>query len=139
MPLPNFYGGLRVAQGDPVFLRQARQRFAGNILGNDYTLCVRGAGNFSTRFYETLSAGRIPLMIDTRCVLPFADRIDWQRHCVIVAERDIDRAGEILAEFHAGLSPEAFRRLQVENRRLWEEWLEPFSFLRRVVDDALRP
>ena len=134
---PDFWGGALAANWDPVTLRRARSRFAANVLGSDYTLCARGAGNFSTRFYEALSAGRIPLLIDTRCVLPFADRIDWRRHCLIVAEGDIARAGDLLAQFHAGLTPEQFRELQTDNRRLWEEWLEPLSAHRRVVADAL--
>jgi hypothetical protein len=107
------------------------------MLNTDYMLCIRGAGNFSIRFYEALSAGRIPLLINTRCALPFDDRIDWRRHCVIVEERDLSRAATILADFHASLSFEQFRKLQAENRRLWEEWLEPLSFLQHAVAEAL--
>src|SRR5205823_99398 len=50
---------------------KVRQEFVDNLLGGDYALCVRGAGNFSYRFYEALSAGRIPVLVDTDCVLPY--------------------------------------------------------------------
>ena len=49
----------------------SRLEFVNNILGSDYTVCMRGGGNFSVRFYETLSLGRIPVFIDTDCLLPW--------------------------------------------------------------------
>ena len=52
--------------------------FVNNILDLDYTVCVRGGGNFSVRFYETLALGRIPIFIDTDCLLPFEDMIDYK-------------------------------------------------------------
>jgi hypothetical protein len=133
---PNFFGGALLTD-DPAALARIRRRFVDNLLGADYALCVRGGGNFSIRFYEALSAGRIPLLINTRCVLPLAGEIDWNRHCVIVEERDLARAGDLLADFHHALTPEAFRDLQQANRRLWVEYLEPFSFQQRIVDAAV--
>ena len=35
--------------------------FYNNILNTDYTVCVRGYGNWSVRLYETLACGRIPI------------------------------------------------------------------------------
>jgi hypothetical protein len=134
---PNYFGGALVANLDPAFTAQIREQFVANIIDNDYTLCARGAGNFSIRFYEALSAGRIPLLVNTRCVLPFADQIDWKRHCLIVEESDIPQLPDRLAEFHDSLSPEAFRAMQEANRNLWKEWLEPLAFTRRAVDAAL--
>jgi hypothetical protein len=94
---------------------------------------MRGAGNFSYRFYEVLAAGRIPLLLDTRCVLPFDDEIEWRQHCVWVEEDQHESAGEILKEFHSGVSPDQFRTLQMANRRLWETKLSPLGFLKRAL------
>jgi len=125
------------ALAEPQNYATARRQFVENLFDSDYALCVRGAGNFSIRFYEALSAGRVPLLIDTRCVLPFANRIDWQRHCVIVAEQDIARAGERLADFHARHTPQSFTRLQEENRALWETHLSSAGFLSRLFAEEL--
>ena len=38
--------------------------FYNNIIENDYTVCVRGRGNFSARLYETLALGRIPILFN---------------------------------------------------------------------------
>jgi hypothetical protein len=107
-----------------------RAAFWDNVINSDYTLCMRGAGNFSYRFYEVLAAGRIPLFINTRCVLPFEDEIDWRKHCVWVEENEIESAGEIVKKFHAKLSADEFRELQLANRRLWESKLSPLAFFK---------
>jgi|LakMenEpi03Aug12_release.lakeMendotaPanAssembly.Ray.scaffolds.fasta_scaffold363062_2 hypothetical protein len=41
-----------------------------NLENSDYILCPRGFGNTSVRFYETLSAGKIPILIDSGGVHP---------------------------------------------------------------------
>lgn len=114
------------------------KEFVENLLGNAYTVCLRGAGNFSYRFYEALAAGRIPLFINTDCALPFADEIDWKKHCVWVEESQIPQAGAILRRFHDQLTPEAFAQLQAANRKLWEDYLRPDVFYARALQRTLR-
>jgi hypothetical protein len=109
-------------------LEQSRLDYVNNMLESDYVLCVRGKGNYSYRLYETLSCGRIPLLVHTGGVLPFEQWIDWQRYCVWVEEHDLPHIGERVRTFHAGLTPEAFRDLQAACRRLWVEWLSPRGF-----------
>lgn len=48
--------------------------------------------------------------------------IDWKRYKVWIDESEIDDVGERVSQFHAALSPDSFRDLQQECRRLWEEW-----------------
>jgi hypothetical protein len=38
-----------------------------------------------------------------------------------------------VAEFHDALSPGQFEELQLECRRLWEEWLAPEAFFAQFV------
>lgn len=109
-----------------------RNRFVNSIFNNDYTLCVRGAGNYSFRFYETLSAGRIPLFINTDCVLPLDSVIDWKKYCVWVEEGDIKKIDQILLDFHSGLSNTDFEELQTNIRKLWEERICTTAFYRNL-------
>jgi hypothetical protein len=124
---------------DPQGKFQARRQFLDNLLGNDYTVCIRGAGNFSYRLYETLAAGRIPLLINTQCVFPFEEEIDWKAHCVWVEENEIDEVAEILKEFHRKLSPEQFMGLRRGNRELWEGRLSPLGFYRHLLEKGANP
>ena len=75
-----------------------------NIRNSDYILCVRGAGNFSVRLYETLMMGRIPIFVNTDCLLPFEEEINWKNHVVWVEWKDRKNIVEILSEFHQNIS-----------------------------------
>jgi Exostosin family len=110
-----------------------RREYLKNLLGSPYTLCVRGRGNYSLRFYEALCCGRIPVFVNTDCVLPFENVIKWKDYCVWVEERDIPHIGEILADFHAGISSARFIELQIACRKLWLDYLSPESFIRHLL------
>ena len=105
-----------------------REQFVDNMLNSDYILCTRGGGNFSYRLYETLSCGRIPVLINTDCELPFEDWIDWKQYCVWVEEEDLPHIGTRIREFHDRLTAQQFQDLQMKCRNLWLEWLSPQGF-----------
>ena len=111
---------------------RARQEYVDNLLGCDYVVCARGGGNFSHRFYEALICGRIPVFVDTDCVLPFdgvpGHAIDWRRHAVWCDESDVDHVADRVAGFHDALTPDDFVELQRAGRRLWEERLSAHGF-----------
>lgn len=109
-----------------------RRKFVENILESDYTVCVRGLGNNSIRFFETICCGRIPVFVNTDSTLPFSDVIDWKKLCVWVEEEDIDRISERLAIFHAAISDEDFIKLQEQLRNIWEEYLSPTGFFKHL-------
>ena len=112
--------------------KRTTHEFYENINNNLYTFCLRGAGNFSVRFYETLALGRIPILIDTDCRLPLQDQIDWNTHCILVDEKDQSSLPEIVKEFHAGLTEEETQRIQLRNRELWKEKLTRNSYFREI-------
>lgn len=116
----------RVLDADRV--HSARQEYADNMLNSDYILCLRGKGNFSFRLYETLSCGRIPILLNTDAVMPFEEWIDWSQYGVWAKEADLPRLGDVVADFHARLSTQAFVELQQKCRQLWIEWLSPSGF-----------
>ncbi|WP_452218806.1 hypothetical protein [Lacinutrix undariae] len=64
--------------------QRSTQAFFDNMTASQYVLCVRGAGNFSVRLYETLAMGRIPVYVHTDGFLPLQDVIDWKQHMVWV-------------------------------------------------------
>ena len=109
-----------------------RINFINNILQNDYTLCVRGIGNNSIRFYESLCCGRIPVFVNTDCTLPFENFIDWKQLCVWVEEKDIDRIGDIVQIFHNNISDREFIDLQMKLRLIWVEYLSPVGFFKNL-------
>ncbi|MNX71908.1 Exostosin family protein [compost metagenome] len=104
-----------------------------NIATSDYVMCVRGAGNFSVRFYETLMMGKIPIFVNTDCLLPFEDQINWKEHVVWVEWGDRKKIAEIVTDFHQNLSNEDFIQLQLDNRKLWKETLSVDGMLGMIA------
>lgn len=130
----DYRAGVRdlTAKADP--LHPTRLEFVRAIHDCDYTLCVRGGGNFSLRLYETLALGRIPIFVDTDSMLPFDFLLDWRQHCCWIDEGDRERVAEKVAAFHASMSPTEFIERQRGCRRLWEEWLSTDGYRRHFVD-----
>ena len=108
--------------------------FYENMNDSDYIFNFRGAGNFSVRFYQTLAMGRIPVLIDTDCLLPLEGIIDWTQHCIRIPQGKEHEMEQRLLEFHKNLTQEQFEKIQKANRKLWEEYLTLTSFFARIHD-----
>lgn len=102
--------------------------FYDNIRANGYTLCVRGGGNFSTRLYETLCLGRIPVIVDTGLVLPWVGDDAWDELAVVLPADRLDELGDRLVAHHAALDEQAFLDAQHRCRTLWVDRLSVDGF-----------
>lgn len=100
-----------------------RIEYVEHLMRNDYILCPRGAGNFSFRLFETMASGRIPILIDTDLVMPFADRIPWHEIAVWVPLKDIDHVDTYVNNFHKKLGAERHLRLQSYLREFFREYI----------------
>ncbi len=94
-----------------------------NIHESDYVICVRGGGNFSVRLYETLMMGKIPVFVNTECLLPFPEKIDWKKHMVWVEWEERGQIAQKILDFHNNISNQDFIDLQILNRKLWKDVL----------------
>lgn len=115
----HYRGGARSAEES----RLTRQQFLENLRNTDYTICVRGTGNFSVRLYETLAMGRIPIFVDTDCILPLDHLLDWKRYCVRVDSKELHTLPQRVLEFHHSLDEQGFLEMQRQARKLWEKYL----------------
>ena len=115
------------------YFTQLRKEFYHNIDNTDYTLCIRGTGNFSARFYETLALGRIPIFINTDCILPFDDIIDWSKHIIWIEQNEISDINSKILEFHNGLTHDLFINIQNENRQIWEKYFSFPGFIQQLI------
>ncbi len=127
-----YSGNTRTAEADPMVLRK---EFISNIVNTDYTLCLKGDANQSTRIYEVMSLSRIPLILDTECVMPLEGTIDYASCSFTVPyekRRDIGRA---LHVFHTQLSPEAFIGIQQRARDVFATYLRIDAFTPFLMDE----
>lgn len=125
-----FYGGALAEDGrwDFEIVQKVRREYFENILRNNYTLCVRGLGNYSQRFYDVLCCGKIPIFVNTDCVLPYDFAISWKKYCVWVEADELSKIPAKVIEFHTRISDRDFVRMQYECRKLWKEWLSIEGF-----------
>ena len=118
---------------DDEMREQSSREFYQNIAETDYTLCVRGGGNFSKRFYETLAMGRIPALVDTDCLLPFEPDLPWHDYIVRVSSDDLNSLPRRIADHFASLTPAGLEEQKRKCRQMWSEWLSFGNYHRRVA------
>lgn len=107
---------------------QLRLEFEQNIQANHFTLACRGKGNFSMRFYQVLSAGRIPILIDTDTILPFEEEIEWET--IIVKAATCREAVEKTLHFYRTRNIEATQKRCFD---VYRQYFEARTYLRRVL------
>ena len=110
-------------------VKETTLEFHENIERNLYTVCIRGAGNFSVRFYETLILGRIPILIDTDAQLPLSNIIKWEDHIIIATNKNVVQT---VLDFHNSKSNDELLAIQKSNRKLALEKLNRLSYFIHV-------
>lgn len=111
----------------------SRLEFIRNILETEYTVCIRGTGNYSARFYETLSLGRIPVFVNTDCLLPFADQIPFKDHFVWVEQAEISFIDGKIKDFHNRFTDEGLCDVRRKCREIWETFFSPNGYFRTLA------
>lgn len=112
---------------------EARRDYIRSISDSLFTLAPRGDGNFSFRFFEVLSCGRIPILIDTDCSLPLSDRIRYDDFILRVPWQETDRVGEYVVRFFETHSEDELLEMQKKALSIFEEYLYMPAFLKIVL------
>ena len=71
-------------------LKIERKQYFDTIINSKFVLCPRGAGSTSSRFFESIWFGRIPILIADQTKLPLASIIPWDELIVRVQETEMD-------------------------------------------------
>lgn len=114
---------------------QLRREYIDNMANSDLALVVKGDANFSFRFYEALSLGRVPVFVNTDCVLPLEEKIDYKKFALFVDYQDLPQIGEKVKEFWSKTSNEEFQAMQRLARQTFEQYLDMTAFLRYTLSD----
>ncbi len=89
------------------------------------TLCPRGVGVQSIRFFETLCAGRIPLLISDHYVLPLENLIDYSSFTWRVDEGAVGKLPEQVNNFFNRYTRNDLIQKAQLAREAWESYLAP--------------
>lgn len=109
--------------------------FYKNIYENLFTVCLRGFGNYSVRFFQTLSLGRIPVLIDTDSCIPFSDFIDRKEFFVRVPYKDRKKTDQYLVRFLKGKSKEELVDFQKGCREVWEKYYQKEGLIHYMAEE----
>ncbi|HLX33023.1 MAG TPA: exostosin family protein [Gaiellaceae bacterium] len=114
--------------GEPTAaIEDARRRYLDVVGRSKFVLCPRGAGAASIRLFETLAAGRVPVVISDDWVPPAG--IDWDTCSVRLRERDVT---EVAARLEA-LEGE-WEAMSAAARSVYDEWFAPDVWFHRVIE-----
>jgi len=125
----SFSGNVKTISMDPV---QAREEYVANLENTDFVLAPKGDANFSLRFYEATSMGRLPILIDTETALPLSEVIDYDAFIVRIPYTEVDAVAHRLVERYEALTDESFAAMQHAARAAYADFLRYdrfFSYL----------
>lgn len=111
---------------------QARREYVDNMRDCDLALVVKGDGNYSYRFYEALSLGRIPLFVDTETPLPLENEIDYDEFLLTVRRAELPWIGVVARDWWRGSTAAEVERRQLAARQAYTDYLRPDRFFARA-------
>lgn len=108
-------------------------RYDYDELMSNATFCLipRGRRLGSYRFLEALQSGCIPLLLSNGWILPFADKIDWQKAAVFADERLLTLIPTIVREF----SHEQVLKMKQQVLFLWDAY---FASIDKIVHTVIK-
>lgn len=113
-------------------MARAREEYLASVRESDYVLCVRGHGNYSFRFFDALSMGRVPVLVDTDCVLPFDFMLNYRDFLPVVSADAIGDLPRVIAEHYHGFDRDGWAEYQHALRRFYLDWLSPVGFFSKL-------
>lgn len=115
-------------------MKERRSRYVASLRNSLTVLCPRGDGVNSIRFFETLSMGRIPILIADICLLPGEDFIPYSEIMLCIPENKVEQAGELIHDWLAGQSPAQLLDRCRKARAVWERYFSPAGIARLMMD-----
>lgn len=116
-----------------------RHEYVENLRESDLAFCARGDANNSQRFYEALSASRVPLFLDTDCMLPLEEVIDYDRVMLRVPARELVTLPARIRSLWEKETPESFLARERRAREVYEKYLRSDRFFALVSDRKRSP
>lgn len=125
----SYSGHRKTIEIDP---QRARDEYVQNIRDSDFVLAIKGDGNYSQRFYEAMSLGRIPLFVDTDCVLPAESQIEYSDFIFRINFDDLSEIDRKISDFYQNITNEEFERMQLAARKVFEQHLRGDAFIKYI-------
>lgn len=127
---PSFSQSAKLISADP---HRIRSEYLRNMSDSDFALTPKGDANISIRFYEALSMGRIPVLIDTLVPLPCESHVSYNDFIVRVPYADIAHIGDYVMAFLERHTADEFKNAQRKARAAFAGYLRYDAFFNWLV------
>lgn len=102
-----------------------RAEFRRSMRESRICLCPESIDSvFPYRYFETLSAGRVPLLVGSDFVYPWADEIPYSSFSIVCPRDRADTADQVAAEFLKSHTDEQIIEMGTMARYWWEQLLD---------------
>lgn len=108
--------------------------FVKNIKDNHFTLCCRGTGNWSIRFYQVLYLRRIPVVVNTDLLLPFEEKINW-KEIIVFPDNENDLPNSIKFFW----ATKDIEQAQHRCKEIYEQYFTPEMWCKIITNEILIP
>ena len=110
-------------------LKKLVEEYDSELSHTDYILCPRGAANTSIRFYESLSAGRTPILVDSGGSLPEIKTKNFWFSNIVTVNLFKNWTKPILDDWLELSNGNAYEVRQIENNKIFSEELRFEKYL----------
>lgn len=120
-----FFGFIE-SRGETEKVEQLRKEYLDSMLASRLLLTPQShpTGVVRYKFYEAMSAGRIPVLISDYAIPALSEKIDYSRCSLRIAESDVDQTGYILTEWLMKHTDEEIIAMGQYGHQAWAEWLD---------------
>jgi len=105
--------------------KRRRAIFIDSLANSRMVLAARGGGLSCYRFFEAMSAGRVPILLADDWELPHADLIHWDWCIVQIPEKDARQAGKFLVDYLRRTTTRELQEMGDYARGIWQSYLAP--------------
>jgi hypothetical protein len=114
------------------------KEFQESLDKSDYVLCPRGSGNFSVRFYEVLSSGVTPILIDSGSKLPIIAKNEFWKTNVINLTLFQNWSTKIMKDWFYLQTNDNYTKRQISNREIFLNELNIKSYVLSLFKNYLK-
>ncbi|MFD0791977.1 exostosin family protein [Mucilaginibacter litoreus] len=112
-------------------LTDEKLSYAKLLSQSKFVLCPRGAGTSSFRIFETMQAGRVPVIISDNWVAPKGPR--WSDFALFIPEKDVAQVPAIIEK-----ADKEWPLRCALSREAWENFFSPEVFFTYLLESVVR-
>jgi len=128
-PLNVFFPYLK----DREYAKKRVEIFKQSLTDSLTILCPRSTGENSRRFFEAMSAGRIPIFVGDTGELPYEDEIDYGAFILQIPENEIHRAGTVIFNWLQQFDEKELLSKCKLARSTWEKYFKCSEWNKQII------